>query len=92
MMGVLAPKPARPRLKPNVFGGSGGRLITRPALGVLHLAKGRLESEGVTVLVKGETEGPYHMGPMFLFVPRKFEKDARAIMASISELREGEDF
>lgn len=55
-----------------------------------YLAKGRLEADGIPVLLKGEGEGPYRAGPMFLFVPRNFEAEARAIMASVAELAEEE--
>src|SRR5207249_11324335 len=37
------------------------------------LAKGLLESEVISVFVKGESEGPYRMGPVYLFVPEEFE-------------------
>lgn len=53
-----------------------------------YLAKGRLESEGIPVMVKGEAEGPFHAGAMYLFVPKSFEAQARAIMDSVSELGE----
>ena len=44
------------------------------------LAKGRLESEGIPVLTKGEGEGPYPAGASYLFVPVSFEEAARAIL------------
>jgi hypothetical protein len=45
------------------------------------LAKGLLESEGISVFVKGESEGPYRMGPVYLFVPEEFEVQARLALA-----------
>ncbi len=48
-----------------------------------HLAKGRLESEGIPVMLKGEGEGPYRAGPVFLFVPAEFETQARLILDTI---------
>jgi len=32
------------------------------------LTKGHLEAEGITVLMKGESEGPYRAGPVYLWV------------------------
>jgi hypothetical protein len=46
------------------------------------LARGLLESEGITVLTKGEGEGPYRMGPMLLFVPEELAIQARLILES----------
>jgi Putative prokaryotic signal transducing protein len=45
------------------------------------LAKGLLESEGISVFVKGESEGPYRMGPVYLFVPEEVEVQARLALA-----------
>jgi len=45
-----------------------------------YLAKGRLEAEGIPVLLKGEAEGPYRMGPMHLWVPAAYEIQARWIL------------
>src|SRR4026207_717581 len=33
-----------------------------------ELMRGRLEAEDIPVLVKGEGEGPYRMGPLYLWV------------------------
>ncbi len=51
-----------------------------------YLAKGRLESEGIPVILKGEGEGPYRMGPMFLFIPRGLEAKARYVLSSLDEI------
>lgn len=48
-----------------------------------YLMKGRLEAEGIPVLVKGEGEGPYRMGPVYLWVPGTLEVQARMIVESI---------
>lgn len=45
-----------------------------------HLVKGLLESEGITVTIKGESEGPYRMGPVYLWVPEALETRARLII------------
>lgn len=41
------------------------------------MAKGLLEAEGIPVLMKGEGDGPYRMGPVHLFVPEGLEVHAR---------------
>ena len=44
------------------------------------LVKGMLEAEGIPVQMKGESEGPYRMGPVDLWVPVAFEVQARLIL------------
>jgi hypothetical protein len=44
-----------------------------------YLVKGRLEVEGIAVLLQGG-EGPYRVGPVSLFVTKEDETDARAIL------------
>jgi hypothetical protein len=48
-----------------------------------QLVKGRLEADGIPVLLKGEAEGPYRMGPAEVFVPESFEPQARLVLESI---------
>jgi hypothetical protein len=48
-----------------------------------HLIRGRLESEGIPVMVKGEGEGPYRMGPIYLWVPSEHETAARVIIDAV---------
>ncbi len=48
-----------------------------------YLVKGRLEAEGIPVLIKGESEGPYRMGPVYLWVPASLEVQARLILEEI---------
>jgi hypothetical protein len=45
-----------------------------------EVAKARLEDEGIAVLMKGGSEGPYRMGPAHLFVPASLEVQARLIL------------
>jgi hypothetical protein len=45
------------------------------------LAKALFEAEGIPVVLKGESEGPYRMGPVYLFVPEDFEVTAQLILA-----------
>jgi hypothetical protein len=44
------------------------------------LVKGLLESEGIPVAMRGESEGPYRMGPVYLWVPEALETQARLII------------
>lgn len=48
-----------------------------------EILKGRLESEGIPVDLKGMGEGPYPVGPAELFVPSSFETQARHILERI---------
>jgi len=48
------------------------------------LTKGRLEAEGIQVMLKGEGEGPYHAGPVYLWVARDDEARAREIIQAIA--------
>jgi hypothetical protein len=47
------------------------------------LTKGHLEAEGITVLMKGEGEGPYRAGPVHLWVMPADEDAAREIIRAI---------
>ena len=48
-----------------------------------QLTKGRLEAEGIGVLIKGEAEGPYRAGPVYLWVALEDESRAREIIEAI---------
>jgi hypothetical protein len=48
-----------------------------------EIAKGRLEAEGIPVDLKGPAEAPYPVGPAELFVPSRFEAQARRILKQI---------
>jgi hypothetical protein len=47
--------------------------------------RGRLESEDIPVFTKGEAEGPYRVGPAYLYVPEEFEVQARLIIDQLLE-------
>jgi hypothetical protein len=68
------------------FSGEFVRIYSTSSLTDGYLARGRLESEGIPVMLKGEGEGPYRMGPTHLWVPSEFEVQARMIL---QEIREG---
>jgi hypothetical protein len=61
------------------------RVFAAPSTVEAQLVKGRLETEGIPVLLKGEGEGPYRMGTAELFVPSSFEPQARLILESFHE-------
>lgn len=45
-----------------------------------HLAKGRLEAEGIPVFMKSSDDGPYPIGGARLWVPSGFEIQARIVL------------
>jgi len=49
-----------------------------------YIVKGRLEAEGVPVHLKGEAEGPYRMGPVYLYVAKADEPRARELLESVT--------
>ena len=48
-----------------------------------ELMRGRLEAEGVEVLMKGGEGGPYPTGPVYLFVTAEDETRARGIVDAV---------
>ena len=48
------------------------------------LTKSRLEAEGIIVMLKGEGEGPYHAGPVYLWVARADEDRAREVIDAVA--------
>ena len=48
-----------------------------------RLTKGHLEAEGIQVMMKGEGEGPYRLGPVYLWVAPEDEDHAREIIEAI---------
>ena len=59
-------------------------VLTVPSVPEAYLARARLEDEGIPVLVKGESEGPYRLGPVHLFVRRDLEVQARLVIADLA--------
>jgi hypothetical protein len=67
-----------------------GRLVlvfTAPNIPAGVVARSVLEAEGIPVMVKGESEGPYRVGPVYLLVPEEHEDEARLILEEVE--REG---
>jgi hypothetical protein len=49
-----------------------------------QLMRGRLEAEGISVMIKGEGEGPYRVGPAYLWVSAEDEVRGRAVVDAVS--------
>ena len=60
------------------------RVFTATSIPEGVVARSLLESEGIPVIVKGESEGPYRLGPVFLWVPEEFEVQAGVILAEVT--------
>jgi hypothetical protein len=77
------------------YSGSLVLVYTTPSITDGYLARGRLEAEGIPVMVKGEGEGPYRMGPVILYVPEEIVVQAMFILDEIRsgrlEVMEDED-
>ena len=82
-------------MDPRRYSGSLVLVYTTPSITDGYLARGRLEAEGIPVMVKGEGEGPYRMGPVLLYVPEEIEVQAMFILDEIRsgrlEVMEDED-
>ena len=60
-----------------------GRLVvvfTAPSIPAGAVARALLEAEGIPVMTKGEGEGPYRLGPVYLLVPEELEVQARQVL------------
>jgi hypothetical protein len=49
-----------------------------------EIARGRLESEGIPVLLKGDNDGPYRLGPVYVYVPASFAARARQFLDELN--------
>jgi hypothetical protein len=56
------------------------RVMALPSVAEGQLARGLLEANGIPVVLKGEGEGPYRMGPAYVWVPAEHEADARRLL------------
>ncbi len=48
-----------------------------------ELMRARLQAEDIAVLAKGEGEGPYRVGPVYLFVPEPDAIRAKALVDAV---------
>ena len=56
-----------------------------------YLTKGLLEAKGIRVLMKGNAEGPYRMGPVYLLVPAEDRERAKMVLETpVEELSDEE--
>ncbi len=60
------------------------RIYSSPDSFEVELMKGRLEAEGIQVMMKGESEGPYPSGPGYLWVLAEDEPRAKAIVDAVN--------
>jgi Putative prokaryotic signal transducing protein len=60
------------------------RVFDAPSLPLAEVAKSKLESEGIQVMVKGATAYAYPAGPLQLWVPREQRSRARAILDEVA--------
>jgi Putative prokaryotic signal transducing protein len=60
------------------------RVFDAPSLPLGEIAKSKLESEGIQVMVKGATAYTYPAGPLQLWVPREQRTRARAILDEVA--------
>ena len=58
-------------------------VFAAPTIPEALLAKGLLEANDIPVLTKGEIDGPYRIGPVFLWVPESFEVQARLLLSEV---------
>lgn len=49
-----------------------------------ELMRGRLEAEGIPVMVKGDGGGPYRAGPVYLWVPEDSELAAKTVVDAVA--------
>jgi hypothetical protein len=49
-----------------------------------EIARGRLESEGIPVLLRGDNDGPYRLGPVYVYVPASFAARARQFLDELN--------
>jgi len=49
-----------------------------------ELLRARLEAEEIVAVLKGEGEGPYRAGPVYLFVSTEDEARARAVLDAVA--------
>ncbi len=67
------------------------RVYSAPSVTDGYIVKGRLESEGIPVMLKGEGEGPYRMGPVYLWIPADLEVQAQLILDEIERAPDAHD-
>jgi len=59
------------------------RVFASPDTVAGEMMRGRLEAEGITAMVKGDGEGPYRAGPVYVWVSSEDEDAARAVVEAV---------
>jgi hypothetical protein len=60
------------------------RIFASPDPVAGEMMRGRLEAEGIAAMVKGDGEGPYRAGSVYVWVPAEHEMTARAVVEAVS--------
>ena len=60
------------------------RVFASPDTVAGEMMRSRLEVEGITALLKGDGEGPYRAGPVYVWVPAEDEVAARAVVDAVT--------
>jgi len=60
------------------------RVFASPDTVAGEMMRSRLAVEGITALLKGDGEGPYRAGPVYVWVPVEDEVAARAIVDAVT--------
>ncbi|CAN5803228.1 hypothetical protein BH18ACT17_BH18ACT17_12000 [soil metagenome] len=60
------------------------RVFASPDTVAGEMMRGRLEAEGITAMLKGDGEGPYRAGPVYVWVPVEDEDAARTVVDAVS--------
>ena len=70
------------------------RVFASPDTVAGEMMRARLEAEGITALVKGDGEGPYRAGPVYVWVPVEDEGAARQVVDAVASgaFALGDDF
>ncbi len=56
------------------------QVLATPSAPEAEVVRGLLESDGIPVVLKGMSQGPYRMGATYVWVPAELEEQARAII------------
>lgn len=60
------------------------RVFASPDTVAGEMMRGRLEAEGITAMLKGDGEGPYRAGPVYVWVAAEDEDAARIVVVAVS--------
>ena len=60
------------------------RVFASPDTVAGEMMRGRLEAEGIDAMLKGDGEGPYRAGPVYVWVPAEDEDAARAVVDAVN--------